>query len=288
MKVRFAVSAGARFPEPDRLEALVRGAEVVGINTLWFSDLTVLPSTDPMLSIAMAAAWSDRVKLGMTIVPFGYEPFVFARQIAQLDLLSQGRVRVMLVPGLEQPGERRALGIEGVHRGKALDELIPLLRGLWAGEPLPGGGPALATRPQQEHLQIWLAGKSDAGLDRVGRLADGWRGGGLKPAEAKGAVDRVNAAAAAAGRTIDPGHFGITITYGHDEDDFAQATRIHGEVVAARDPEVRPVGRDELRRLVGALVDVGLSKFSLRRANEVVSWDDELAWLTDAVLDLQT
>lgn len=288
MKVRFAISAGARFPEPERLRALVTSAEEAGIDTLWFSDLTVLPSTDPLLSIAMAAAWSDRVKLGMTNVPFGYEPFIFARQVAQLDLLSRGRVRVMLVPGLEQPGERQALGIEGVHRGRALDALIPLLRGLWAGEPLPDGGPALATRPQQEHLQIWLAGKSDAGLDRVGRLADGWRGGGLKPTEAKAAIDRINAAATAADRTIDRGHFGITITYAHDDDDLGQATRIHGEVAAARDPEVRPVGRDELRRLVDQLVTAGLSKFSLRRASEVVSWDDELAWLADAVLDLQT
>lgn len=288
MTVRFAVSAGARFPEPDRLEALVRGAEDVGIDTLWFSDLTVLPSTDPLLSIAMAAAWSKRVRLGMTIVPFGYQPFVFARQVAQLDRLSRGRVRMMLVPGLEQPGERRALGIEGVHRGRALDSLIPVLRALWAGEPLAGGGPVLATPPMQEHLQIWLAGKSDAGLDRVGRLADGWRGGGLPPAEAKRAIDRIHVAAAAAGRTIDPGHLGLTITYAHDQDDLGQATRIHGEVVEARDPEVRPVGREELRRLVGTLVDVGLSKFSLRRTSEVVSWDEELAWLADAVLDLQT
>jgi alkanesulfonate monooxygenase SsuD/methylene tetrahydromethanopterin reductase-like flavin-dependent oxidoreductase (luciferase family) len=288
MTVRFAVSAGARYPEPERLRALVTGAEEVGIDTLWFSDLTTLPSTDPLLSMAMAAAWTTRVKLGTTIVPFGYEPFVFARQLAQLDLLSRGRVRVMLVPGLEQPGERRALGLGGVHRGKALDDLIPLVRDLWAGKPLPGGGPALATRPHQEHLQIWLAGRSDEAFERVGRVGDGWRGGGLHPAEAGRAVARINEAAAAAGRTIDPGHFGITITYAHDEADLGRATRIHGETAAARDPLVRPVGRDELRRLVDELVGVGLSKFSLRRASEVVDWDDELTWLADAVLDLQT
>ena len=282
MKIRFAVSAGAREPEPERLRSLVRGAEECGIDTLWFSDLTVLPSTDPLLSIAMAAAWSSRVKLGMTIVPFGYQPFVFARQVAQLDRLSGGRVRLMLVPGLDQPGERRALGIEGVHRGRALDELIPVLRGLWSDQD-----PTSATRPSQAHLQIWLAGRSDAGLDRVGRLADGWRGSGLPPTDAAKAIARIRAAAADAGRTIDPGHFGLTITYAHDEEDLGRATRIHGEGVRRRDPDVSPVGRDELRALVGRLVEVGVSKFSLRRTSEVVSWDDELAWLADAVLDLQ-
>jgi len=288
MTVRFAVSAGARPPEPGRLRELVTGADQVGIDTLWFSDLTVLPSTDPLLSLAMAAAWSTRVKLGTTIVPFGYEPFVFARQIAQLDQLSGGRVRLMLVPGLSQPGERRALGIEGVHRGRTLDELIPVLRALWAGEPLRSGGPALATRPVQEHIQIWLAGKSIPALQRVGRLGDGWRGGGLPPAQAKQAIEQIQAAASDAGRTIDPGHFGLTITYARDEADLGQATRIHGETPRPRAPDIVPVGRDELRWLVGELVAAGLTKFSLRRTSEVASWDDELAWLAGAVLDLQT
>ena len=45
MKVRFAVSAGARLPEPGGLHRMVIEAERLGFDTLWFSDLTVVPST---------------------------------------------------------------------------------------------------------------------------------------------------------------------------------------------------------------------------------------------------
>jgi alkanesulfonate monooxygenase SsuD/methylene tetrahydromethanopterin reductase-like flavin-dependent oxidoreductase (luciferase family) len=281
MKVRFAVSAGARLPEPDGLQQMVTEAERLGFDTLWFSDLTVKPATDPLLSVAMAAAWTTRIKLGVTIVPFGYQPFVFARQLAQVDRLSGGRLRVMLVPGLGQAGEGKALGVDGQDRGRLLDQLIPLLRDLWAGRPLAGAdGITLATRPAQEHLQIWLAGRGPKALARAGRLADGWRGGASNAGRAAEAVATIRQEAAARGRVIDSGHFGMTVPYAHDRKDLSDTGPIHENPAA--------VGRDELRKLVADMVEAGLSKFSVRRVTPVRSWDDELAWLADAVLDLQT
>jgi hypothetical protein len=38
---------------------------------------------------------------------------------------------------------------------------------------------------------------------------------------------------------------------------------------------------------VADMTGAGLSKFSVRRITPVRSWDDELAWLADALLDLQ-
>ena len=60
--------------------------------------------------------------------------------------------------------------------------------------------------------------------------------------------------------------------------------------------EVLAVGRDALRRLVGAYTDQGMSKFVVRRVGDTdpdrdagrTSWLDELTWLGDAVFDLQT
>jgi len=280
VKVRFAVSAGARLPEPDGLRQLATEAERLGFDTLWFSDLTTAPATDPLLSVALAAAWTSRIKLGVTIVPFGYQPFVFARQLAQLDRLSQGRLRVMLVPGLGSPRERKAFGIEGKDRGRLLDELIPTLRDLWSGQPLPDAdGLTLATRPHQEHLQIWLAGKGPRALARAGRLADGWRGGATNAGRAAETVAAIQREAAAAGRTINPDHFGLTVPYARDKGDLADTGPIHENAAA--------LGRDGLRQLIADITGAGLSKFSVRRITPVKDWDDELAWLADAVLDLQ-
>lgn len=49
-----------------------------------------------------------------------------------------------------------------------------------------------------------------------------------------------------------------------------------------------PVGAGALRDLVEELVEEGMSKFVVRRAAPVASWPDELDWLAEAVLDLQT
>ncbi len=277
MPVRFAVSAGARLPDADALRAMVVEAERVGFGTVWFSDLTVTPSTDPILAVATAAACTSTVKLGMTIVPFGYAPWVFARQLAQLDRLAGGRLRVLLVPGLGQPSEREALDLTTNHRGDALDRLIPTFRALWNGEDVDGL-PALPVRPEQDALQIWLAGKGPKALDRAGTLADGWRGGGMHATQAVEAKQAIERAAVAAGRVFDRGHFGMTVAYARDEHDAAPH---FGETTSI-------VGRDALRAHVERLVDVGISKFSLRRLAQVTSWDDELAWLADAVLDLET
>ena len=287
MKVRFAVSAGGGPPDADRLRSMVTEAEALGFDTLWFSDLPVLPSTDPILAVAMAAAWTSRIKLGVNLVPFGYEPFVFARQVAQLDRLSGGRLLLTIVPGLDQPGEREALGIGKSHRGQLLDELVPKLRSLWAGGALDEASPTLPTLPVQDPLEIWLGGAGPEAVVRAGRLSDGWLGSLMTPPRAAEIRVRIEDEAAAAGRSIDPEHFGLSIGYARDRGDLERTAPIR-----RRPPvdlaEVVPIGRQALRGLVGALVDAGLSKFVVRRIAPVDSWDEELAWLSEAVLDLQT
>ena len=292
MKVRFAVSARIGSPDPDDLGQLVTDAESMGFDSLWFSDLPLLAATDPMLAVAFAAARSSRLKLGVNLVPFGYEPFVFARQVAQLDHLTQGRLLVTLVPGLDQPGERAALGIGAAHRGRRIDALLPDLRAWWAGDavaPAPEAEPlTLPTRPVQDPLEVWLGGSGPQAIERAGRLADGWLGSlTTGVAEVAATRERIVQAATDAGRVIDPEHFGLSIPYALVDDELADARRFRRP--GGGDPTAHiPVGAPALRSLIGQLTDAGLSKFVVRRVRQTGSWADELAWLADAVLDLQT
>ena len=288
MKVRFAVSAGGGAPDASQLREFVTGAEGLGFDTVWFSDLPVLPSTDPMLAVAMAAAWTSRIKLGVNLVPFGYQPFVFARQVAQLDQLSGGRLLLTLVPGLDQPGERQALGIDAAHRGKLLDELIPKLRRLWEGNDAGiDGSPPLPVRPVQDPLEIWLGGSGPEAVVRAGRLSDGWLGSLMTPLRAADIRAEIEQAAASASRTIDPEHFGLSIGYARERSDLERTIPIRRRP-AVDLAEVVPIGREALRDLIGDLVEVGLSKFVVRRIAPAASWEDELAWLAGTLLDLQT
>ena len=58
---------------------------------------------------------------------------------------------------------------------------------------------------------------------------------------------------------------------------------------APQDPlTLVPVGAGKLRSFIDGYMHAGLSKFVLRPAERVESWPDEVAWLTSAILDLQT
>lgn len=292
MKVRFAVSVGLGGTASASLGDVVREAESQGFDSLWFPDLPLLSVPDPLLALAFAAATSERLKLGVNLVPFGSQPFLVASRLAELDHLSAGRLLVTLVPGLGLAGEREALGIVGAHRGHLIDAIIPMLRAWWAGEavePAPGSAPLrLATLPLQDPLEIWLGGSGPLAVARAGALADGWLGSLTTPAKAGATRRAIQSAASEVGRTIDPQHFGLSIAYARES---GQAETF---AVRRRGPDqpdvtgVVPVGADALRDLVQGLVAEGLSKFVVFPAAPPTSWADELRWLAEVVVPLQT
>ena len=95
--------------------------------------------------------------------------------------------------GIDQPGERQALGSTGANRGALLEEITPLLRTWWAGDPVtfdngryrfdhvPSPGPSC-----QQPLEVWFGGSGPAALARTGRLADGWLGSAHVAARGRG------------------------------------------------------------------------------------------------------
>jgi probable F420-dependent oxidoreductase len=219
---------------------------------------------------------------------------LLAKALAQLDQLSDGRVLLSFVPGLNQPGEREALGVAG-DRGAQLDEVIPLIRRWWAGETVDHHSdrfhfPGVAVRPTpvQQPLEIWLGGIGPKALARTGRLADGWLGAAVTPIEAGAALATIETAAADAGRRIDPEHFGLSIPYARTEPPASTVAALRARRADTDPGELLPVGERALRELVTQLVDQGLSKFVVRPVAPVASWTDELSWLADTLLDLQS
>lgn len=295
MKIRFAVAPQTASFTGESIPAFIAALEESGFDGLWLSDLPVAPVLDPLLGLALAAGRTRRLRLGANVVPLGRNPFLLAKELAQLDQLSGGRLLLSFVTGLGQPGERQALGLDGAGRGDVLEEVLGLARAWWAGESVTHGSErwrftnlASPGRPVQDPLEVWLGGRGPRALDRVGRVADGWLGAQLTPAETEEARRRIVQAAARAGREVDPEHFGLSIAYTHGEPPAGVL-----RTVAARrgdiDPrELVPAGASGLRAFIAGCVDSGLSKFVVRPAEPVTSWADEAAWLADAILDLQT
>jgi probable F420-dependent oxidoreductase len=295
MKVRFAVAPDSGLLEGTRIIAFADALEASGFDGVWLSDLPVAPVIDPLLGLALIAGRTRRLKLGANVVPVGRNPFLLAKALAQLDQLSGGRLLLSFVPGLDQPGEREVLGSKGTSRGVVLEEVLASVRSWWAGEPQAHQlvrasfvAVAAAARPVQDPLEVWLGGRGPKALDRVGRIADGWLGALVTPEEARVARARIQDSAQRAGRQIDPEHYGLSIAYARraPEPGVLKALGARREDI---DPlALLPVGADALRSLISRHIDSGLSKFVVRPATSVASWEEEVEWLADAVLDLQT
>jgi len=293
MKIRIGVGAAGASSTPEALGELVTAIDELGFDSLWLSEVLTGPVIDPVVGLAWAAASNPRVKLGTTMLLPGRNVLRLAKQLASLDVLCRGRLLVTLVPGLTYAPELQAIGVEPKRRGAFIDEALPLLRRLWAGETVSHDGPAgnlrdvkLSPLPVQQPLEVWLGGTVPAALERCGRLSDGWLPSLCTPEEAASGQVVIDEAAAKAGRSISREHFGMSIGYAREPIDPATA-----RVMVARRPralELTPVGLPALRQLIERFLGVGFSKFVVRPVVPPKSWRSELEMLAAAVGDLQT
>jgi alkanesulfonate monooxygenase SsuD/methylene tetrahydromethanopterin reductase-like flavin-dependent oxidoreductase (luciferase family) len=137
------------------------------------------------VTLAVAAARTQRVTIfGNLWVPMLHEPAMLAKQIATLDLVSDGRVVVALGVG-GRPHDYTAAGAAFARRHERLDEIVAELRSLWSGTPpfegadpvgpamsTPGGPPILsgAMGPKAiARAALWADGISGFSLGDVGR-----------------------------------------------------------------------------------------------------------------------
>ena len=293
MKIRIGVGSAGATASMEAMAELVAGLDELGFDSLWLSEVLTGPVLDPVVGLAWAAASNPRLKVGTTMLLPGRNVLRLAKQLASLDRLSKGRLLVTLVPGLTFSPEREAIGVEPKQRGAFIDEALPLLRRLWAGETVSHDGPAgtlrdvkLSPLPVQQPLEVWLGGTVPAALERCGRLSDGWLPSLCTPEEAAAGRVVIEDAAARAGRSISGEHFGMSVGYATAPIDPATA-----RAMAARRPrsvELTPVGLPALRKLLEQFIAVGFSKFVVRPLVTPKSWRAELEALADAVGDLQT
>jgi probable F420-dependent oxidoreductase len=297
VKVRIGIGAGGADLEPEALVALGRGIQDVGFDSLWLSEVLTRAGPDPLVGLAWASGACPRLKIGTTMLLPGRNLVRLAKAVGTLDQLSGGRFLVTFVPGLGIGAERSAIGIPTAERGSSMDDALPVLRRLWAGEIVSHDGPAgtfsevtVSPRPVQEPFDLWLGGNLPAALERCGRLADGWIPAFCTPEDAAAGKRVIEEVAAENGRSIDPEHFGVSLAYAPDGTDLAAlaasplARRARGNPLE----RILPVGLGGLRDMIGRFLEAGFSKFIVRPMSPPSSWDEELERLSAGVGDLQT
>lgn len=296
MKVRIGYGpAPSSATDTEAFASLVDGLETHGFDSLWLADRVGRDGPAPLPALAVAAGRTTRLKLGTSVlvVP-GRNPALLAEELATIDRLSGGRLLPAVGLGAVDPGEQQAFGVARPERGPLLDEVLPLLRRFWTGEPVTHHGERyryddvrVLPTPSQDPLEVWLGGRAPSELRRAGRLGDGWLPSFSTPDEAAAGRAVVEEAAARAGRAIDPEHWGALVVYsrGAVPDRLAALVRARRPDVDVAD--VVPDGPGALRTLLERFCDRGFSKFVVLPAAPPPSWDDELADIAAEVLPLQ-
>ena len=183
---------------PETAAKVARAAEAAGFESVWTGEHVVLPDPqvppspappqhpmlDPAVALAFLAAHTDRVRLatGIIILP-QRNPVVLAKEMASVDVLSQGRLILGLGAGYLKP-EFAAVGARFDDRGARTDEYIDAIRALWtepqpsfAGRTVSFRGIDAQPRPvQKPHPPIVVGGTSPAALRRAVLRGNGWYG----------------------------------------------------------------------------------------------------------------
>jgi probable F420-dependent oxidoreductase len=279
MKVRIGVSLGPA-GTPAGFASAVDLLEQAGVDSLWLPENVYSPVVEPFTGMAFALSRTRKLKVGtgISVLP-GRHPVLVAKQLASMAGLAPGRVLPVfgLQPALA--AERVLFGVPDGRRAAVFDEALTLLRLLLTTESVSFEGSfftvseaSVGVRPAKP-LDIWLGGSAPAGLRRVGRLADGWLGSLLTPAEAAAAVTTIQQAAADAGREVEPDHFGLSVPVVLDGRPDTLLASIRRRRPDADPATLVPVGWDGARRLIEQYVAAGLSKFVIRPATALPAQD---------------
>ena len=169
---------------------------------------TPWPSSLVLLSAVAAATTRLRLVAGAIIPPLRH-PLLVAKDLATLDLLSEGRLVVQPTVSWHRP-EYDALGVPFGSRGELLDEHLAAWDVLWRDSPASFDGTHyrfhdvyLEPKPfRPEGPTLWFGGSSlhDRLVDRIVTYGDGFNPLG-RPSPQD--LSRLREAMAAAGRSID-------------------------------------------------------------------------------------
>lgn len=169
--------------QPER--SLVQTFEALPVESLWVGGHVASPNPSPeaIVQLARLAALTSRVRVGTSILLLPlYPPAIVAKQIADLDRATGGRVTLGVGVGGEYPQEFRACQIPLSERGARTDEAIPLLRRLWSGEEQSHTGRYYSMDEVRIHPApvqpngppIVVAGRKERAMQRAVALGDGW------------------------------------------------------------------------------------------------------------------
>lgn len=242
----------------DDVVEIVQAAERLGYHHVTCSEHVAVPTDvaevrgarywDPLATFGYLAAVTSTIRLATHVLVLGYHhPLAVAKRYGTLDVVCRGRLILGVGVGSLRE-EFELLGAPFEDRGERADDALRALRAsLSRREPSHRGshfafdGFVVDPCAEQEHVPIWIGGRSARSLRRAVELADGWAPFGLQPDELARIVARARGTEAWAAR--------------------AQPVELVLQPERALDPSGDP---EAARAVVDALADAGATMLNLR------------------------
>ncbi|MDT3440985.1 LLM class F420-dependent oxidoreductase [Pseudofrankia sp. BMG5.37] len=185
---------------PEATVRLARLAEELGYRSWWAGEHVVLPSPrvpaspmeatdpilDPLIHLTYVAAATRRLELGTGIIILPQRnPLVLAKQVASLDVLSEGRTLLGVGAGYLEP-EMSAIGVPMAGRGRRTDEYLDAMASLWLDPQPVYSGQYVSFADIDAHPRpvrpggprVVIGGHSPAAYRRAVARGHGWFGNG--------------------------------------------------------------------------------------------------------------
>ncbi len=208
MKIGTHLPQYGRVAGPTAITRAARHAEELGFAGVWVSDHVVQPAAqdypspylyDPIVTLTWAAAITERVDLGTSVVVVPqHNPLELANTLASLDSLSGGRVIAGVGVGWSE-GEYDAMGYPFADRGRRMDEILRAWQVVWHEDPCSFAGEHvsfadLRVLPKPAHpIPVWVGGSGPRARRRAVELGDGYHLIGVTSTEAAAPIAEVRA-----------------------------------------------------------------------------------------------
>jgi probable F420-dependent oxidoreductase len=201
MKIGVCSANSGPYTTRERLAELAECAETVGIESIWVSEHLVLadprespspmdpddPILDPIGTLSFLAGLTTTTMLGTGIVVLPLRnPLIVAKELATLDVVSEGRLIFGVGVGYVEP-EFAAIGVPFKGRGARIEEYLAAIRAIWTQAHPSFDGRMVSFAGVQAHPHpvrspgppIVMGGYAPVVMRRTIREADGWYGWGL-------------------------------------------------------------------------------------------------------------
>jgi probable F420-dependent oxidoreductase len=206
------VTSGAQWADVGSIEDLARIAEAadrLGYHHLTCSEHIALPAAelerrgavywDPLATFGFLAARTERIRFATHVLVLAYHhPLEIAKRYGTLDVVSNGRVILGVGVGTLKE-EFDLIGAPFDDRGPRSDDALKALRASlsqrvpeYHGKFYDFGGLVVDPCAVQEHLPIWVGGRTLRSLRRAAGLADGWCPFAVAPSQAAEWLEQVD------------------------------------------------------------------------------------------------